>query len=101
MNWEDLIKSPDAAGTAGAILGWLSSPGGTLKMQLFNLLAGIGCAVFLAPYLAEKAGLSSKPGLLAFSFVVGLVGLNILPKVTAAAKRSDWAALLPTRKEKP
>lgn len=100
MNWEDFARSPDAAGVAGAILGWLSAPGGTLKQQLFNVGAGLGCAVFLAPYMAERAGIVSKAGLMAFSFVVGLVGMNLLPKLSSAVRGLDWAAIL-SRKGNP
>lgn len=100
MSWEDVVKSPDAAGVAGALLGWLSAPGGTLRAQLFNVGAGLACAVFLAPYMAERAGIESKSGLMAFSFVVGLVGMNLLPKLTAAARSLDWAAIL-SRKGNP
>ncbi len=101
MNWEDFIKTPDVAGAAGAVLGWLSAPGGTMREQAFNICAGLSCAVFIAPYIAERAGLESKAGQLAFSFIVGLVGLNIIPKLTAAAKRADWASLLPQKGRKP
>ena len=94
MNWEDFLKSPDIAGTAGAVLGCLSAPGGTLREQAFNLLAGLCCAVFLAPYMAERAGLESKAGLMAFSFVLGLAGLNVLPKITKAIKNIDWSSIL-------
>jgi len=100
MSWEDLVKSPDAAGVTGAILGWLSAPGGTLREQLFNVGAGLGAAIFMAPYLAERAGLESQAGRMAFAFIVGLVGMNIVPKLLAAAKRADWASLLP-KKGKP
>ena len=48
MNWDDMLHSPDAAGVMGAILGWLSAPGGTLRAQLFNVGAGLGAAIFLA-----------------------------------------------------
>jgi hypothetical protein len=101
MSIEDIVKSPDAAGVAGAILGWLSAPGGTLREQLFNILAGLCCAVFLAPWMAERAGIGSQSGRMAFAFIVGLVGMNILPKLIGAAKRTDWAALLPVKKGKP
>lgn len=94
MSWDELVKSPDAAGVAGAILGWLSAPGGTLRMQLFNVGAGLGAAIFLAPYLAERAGIESQSGRMAFAFIVGLVGMNLLPKLTTAAKSLDWAAIL-------
>lgn len=100
MSWEEMVKSPDAAGVAGALLGWLSAPGGTLRLQLFNVGAGLACAVFLAPYMAERAGIASKSGLMAFSFVVGLVGMNLLPKLTSAVRGLDWAAIL-SRKGNP
>lgn len=98
MSWEDIVKTPDVAGAAGAILGWLSAPGGTLRMQLFNLGAGVCCALFIAPYVAERAGMTSQPSQMAFAFVVGLIGMNILPKLTVAAKKTDWLArFLPTK----
>ena len=90
MNWEEFLKSPDVAGTAGAILGWLSTPGGTVKQQLFNFGAGVCCALFVAPYVAERAGMESQAARMAFAFVVGLIGMNILPKLTTAAKKVDW-----------
>jgi hypothetical protein len=101
VNIEEILKSPDVAGTAGAILGWLSAPGGTLREQLFNVGAGFGAAFFLAPYMAERAGLESRASQMAFAFVVGLVGMNVLPKLISAAKRADWSALLPAKKGKP
>lgn len=98
MSWEDIVKTPDVAGAVGAILGWLSAPGGTLRMQSVNLIAGLGCAVFIAPFVSERAGMESHAAQMAFSFVVGLVGLNIIPKLTAAAKRVDWLSrFLPTK----
>ena len=97
MSWDELVKSPDAAGVAGAILGWLSAPGGTLRMQLFNVGAGLGCAIFLAPFLAERAGIQSQSGRMAFAFIVGLVGMNLLPKLSNAVRALDWAAILSRR----
>ena len=98
MSWEEIVKTPDVAGAAGAVLGWLSAPGGTWQTQLFNLGAGVSCALFVAPYVAERAGMESQPSRMAFAFVVGLVGMNILPKLTTAAKKADWLArFLPTK----
>lgn len=99
MNWDELVHSPDAAGVVGAILGWLSAPGGTMREQLFNVGAGLGAAIFLAPYFAERAGIQSQAGRMAFAFIVGLVGMNLLPKLSSAARSLDWAALL--RRGKP
>ena len=72
MAWDEIVKSPDAAGVAGALLGWLSAPGGNLRAQLFNVGAGLGAAIFLAPFLAERAGIESQAGRMAFAFIVGL-----------------------------
>ncbi len=98
MSWEEFVKTPDVAGTVGAILGWLSAPGGTVKEQLFNLISGLACAFFVAPYLAERVDMQSQAAQMAFSFAVGLVGMNILPKLTAAAKDADWLARFLTKK---
>lgn len=100
MNWDDMLHSPDAAGVVGAILGWLSVPGGTMRAQLFNVGAGLGAAIFLAPFLAERAGIESQAGRMAFAFIVGLVGMNLLPKLSSAARGLDWAAIL-SRKGNP
>lgn len=98
MNWEEFLKSPDVAGTTGAVLGWLSTPGAGWRMQLFNLMAGVGCAFFVAPYVAERAGMESQASKMAFAFVVGLIGMNIVPKLSSAAKKTDWLArFLPTK----
>lgn len=97
MNWEDFFKTPDFAGAAGAFLGFLNSPGETRLKQAFNLGAGFGCAVYLAPYLAERFTMESQTGRTAFSFVVGLVGMNIVPKVIDWAKASKLLALLNKR----
>ena len=90
MSWEEFVKTPDVAGTVGALLGFLSAPGGTHRQQMFNLVAGLGCALFIAPYVAERAGMESQASRMAFAFIVGLIGMNILPKLTNAAKKADW-----------
>jgi len=92
MSWEEFVKTPDVAGSVGAVLGFLSAPGGTRREQAFNLIAGLGCALFIAPYVAERAGMETQASRMAFAFVVGLIGMNILPKLTIAAKRTDWLA---------
>lgn len=98
MSWEDFVKTPDVAGTVGAVLGFLSAPGGTRREQAFNLISGFGCAIFVAPYLAERVDMQSPAALMAFSFAVGLVGMNILPKLTSAAKDADWLSRFLTKK---
>jgi hypothetical protein len=94
MSWEDIVKTPDVAGTVGAVLGWLSAPGKTLKDQAFNLGAGLAAAMYLAPFLAERFGWESPTGRIAFAFLVGLGGMNLLAKVISAFKAFDWSALL-------
>lgn len=98
MSWEDIVKTPDIAGAVGAVLGFLSAPGGTRREQVFNLMAGLGCAVFVAPYLAERVDMQSHAAKMAFAFVIGLIGLNIIPKLTSAAKKTDWLSrFLPSK----
>ena len=67
-------------------------------MQLFNIGAGLGAAVFLAPFLAERAGIESQAGQMAFAFIVGLVGMNLLPKLSNAIKQGEWRELMPWKK---
>lgn len=89
MNLDDFSR-PEAAGTLGAILGALNAPGANLREQVYNLLAGIGAAVYLAPYVAEKFALVSPHGKMALAFLAGLVGMNIVAKLIAGAARFDW-----------
>jgi hypothetical protein len=100
--WEEVVKTPDAAGTVGAVLGFLSAPGGTRRQQIANLAAGVGCALFVAPFVAERAGMQSQPSQMAFAFIIGLIGMNIVPKLLLAAERVDWLArFLPSKGGKP
>jgi len=99
MNWWDdnvtpILMQPASAGVAGAILGALNAPGLTIREQFFNLFAGVGAAIYLAPFLAERANINSAHGQLAFAFVVGLLGMNLLSKIIAAGRRADWAVLI-------
>ena len=96
--WDDnitpILMQPASAGVAGAVLGALNAPGLTLREQFFNLLAGVASAIYLAPFLAERADIRSDHGQLAFAFVVGLLGMNLLAKLIAAGRKFDWDALV-------
>lgn len=99
MTWWDeniapILMQPASAGVTGAILGALNAPGLTIREQFFNLFAGVGAAIYLAPFLAEEANIQSGHGQLAFAFVVGLLGMNLLAKIIAAGRRADWSMLI-------
>ena len=99
MNWWDdnmtphLVR-PEVAGTAGAILGWLKAPGETVRMQAFNLLAGIAAAVYVAPYVTEQLGVTSQAGKFFAAFILGLIGMNLLSKAIELGKNADLLAIL-------
>lgn len=99
MNFDDLNR-PEAAGTLGAILGALNAPGSSLREQAYNLLAGIGSAIYLAPYIAEQFSVSAHSGRMALAFLAGLIGMNVVAKLISGASRYDWFSLLPMKKGK-
>lgn len=91
MSWWDeyvvpTIARPEVPATLGAILGWLGAPGTTVRQQAFNFLAGIGSAIYVAPYLAETLGITSQAGTAFFVFVMGMLGMNLLAKTIDHAK---------------
>ncbi len=95
MAWfDDHLMRPESAGLLGAALGWLNAPGGSWRVQAFNLLGGLGAAVYVAPWLAEAASIKSASGQLAFAFLLGLVGMNVLAKLIAAAKKISREEIL-------
>lgn len=92
--WDDILMQPESAGTLGAILGALNAPGLTLRDQAFNLLGGLGAAIYLAPWMAERADITSSHGRLAFAFLFGLIGMNLLAKLITTARQIDWSGIL-------
>lgn len=96
MNWDDLTK-PETAGTLGAILGALNAPGKSIREQAYNLFAGIGCAVYIAPYIAEAFNVGSPHAKMALAFVCGLVGMNVVAKLISSASQFDWLSLFTKR----
>lgn len=88
MAWfDDNLMRPESAGLLGAALGWLNAPGGNWRVQAFNLLGGLGAATYVAPWLAEAASIKAQSGQLAFAFLLGLVGMNVMAKIIMATKQ--------------
>ena len=79
------LYQPEIAGTVGAILAFMRAPGETSLIKAFNLLAGIACAIYGLPLAINQLGIESQAGSIAFSFILGLVGMNLV------AKTIDWA----------
>ena len=97
MNWWDdnvtpVVMRPEFAGAVGALLGMLSAPGATLKQQAFNLLSGLAFAVFCAPLVAQWIGIKSESAVIGFSFLCGLIGMNLIAKLLIWNSSFDWGA---------
>ena len=92
MKWADdiapLIARPETAGTVGSILAFIRAPGESLPAKAFNLLSGIATAIFVFPYALEMSGITSQAGAIAFSFILGLISMNLV------AKTIDWGSKL-------
>jgi disulfide bond formation protein DsbB len=101
-------RIPIVAGIAGAVVALLVGES-TLSVRhaIAALAAGTSVAVFLAPWTAEMAGITSPNTIAACAFFSGLTGLQIAklllqygPRaaVTAAAARLGWR--LPTDEQR-
>lgn len=87
MPWYTEYLKPEAAGMAGALLGFLHAPGSTWRERAFNLTAGVGASIYLAPWISESLiGVTSTKGHLAVAFFTGLVGMNLLSKIIEQAR---------------
>lgn len=81
MAWfDDNILRPEVAGLSGAVVGVLNAPGRSWRERIFNLIAGISVAWFVAPWFSELVAYKAKNGQMAVAFVVGLVGMNLVAK---------------------
>lgn len=84
------LLRPESAGLVGAVLAFLRAPGATVTQKAFNLLSGVAMAVFVGPWLAEQVHITSRAGLIAFAFVLGLVGMNLVAKLIDRVSSMTW-----------
>ena len=84
--WDELTTRYEIAGAVGSVLGWLVAPGGTLKQQAFSLLAGLACALWVAPFLIDANQVTSQNGKFFVVFLTGSLGANLLAKTIAATE---------------
>lgn len=92
MSWfDENILRPETAGVAGALLGLFNAPGADLRERAFNLLAGVGAATFLGPWITDLIGVHSKNSSMALAFTVGLVGMNLVSKLIDQARTMTFA----------
>ena len=89
MAWIDdrlseYVQSPAVAGAVGSLISLRWMPGTSWASKFVSLLVGCSVAIFLAPYLVEVVGVTSKSGAAAFAFLSGFLGLM------AMGKGWDW-----------
>lgn len=99
--FDESVLRPEVAGLVGGVLGLFNAPGANWRERMFNLVAGVSAAWFLAPALADYLDIDSKNGQMASSFVVGLVGMNLLAKAIAYVRRTPIAQLINLRAPPP
>ena len=90
----DNVIRPEVSGIAGAFLGLLNTPGATLRERVFNFLAGVSCAAFLAPSLDQYYNITSKSQTTAIAFVVGLLGMNLVAKAIDYLRQTSVSDLI-------
>ena len=90
---ENLIR-PEVSGAAGATLGLLNAPGTTLRERVFNFMAGVCCAAFLAPVIDQYYNITSKSQTTAIAFVVGLLGMNLVAKAIDYLRQTSVSDLI-------
>jgi hypothetical protein len=92
--FDENVLRPEVAGLVGGVLGLFNTPGDSLREKAFNLGAGVSAAWFLAPALEDYLEVSTKNGQMAIAFVVGLIGMNLLAKAIAYARKTGLFDLL-------
>lgn len=100
MTWfDDSVLRPEVAGPVGALVGLFHTPGKSLRERAFNMVAGLGAAWFLAPWLTSYLSIDAKNGQMAVAFMVGLVGMNLLSKSIEYVKTTSLKRLFNLRAE--
>lgn len=94
---DDIYKAattPEAAGVLGSLISLRWTPGDTWFLRLTGFAGGIGFAMFIAPLLIEYMEIKSQKGPLAFAFIGGLIGMNLLVKTVEFIRDIDSQSLM-------
>lgn len=98
MSWDDNLLKPEAAGSAGALIGFIKAiaDGKALRFidKIFQLLAGLALAWFIAPWVQDQWGVTQLRSQNALAFVVCFVGVNLLIKFSEWIQRTPFADLV-------
>lgn len=97
MTLEDLWKviiTPEGAGGVGAAISLRWVPGKTWLSRISAFGAGLAFALFVVPFLVDYLEIKSIKGIVAFAFVGGLTGMNVLAKVWEFARDVELQKLL-------
>lgn len=98
MSWPIVVwamSSPFVIGFAGAVVALKGAPGKTWGERIFNAGCGAALAGFLSAAIAEWLGLRTPEMKLAFAFVVGLFGMNMVHAINIWLRDLKLADVLP------
>jgi ACR3 family arsenite efflux pump ArsB len=83
---EKLMNSHFVVGALGALVGLKFAPGTTWRERAINVSAGMLCAGYFAPALAEWFHVASPGMQSALAFAVGMFGLSLAAAVAQALR---------------
>lgn len=89
-----LLVTPEGAGAIGSIVSLRWAPGDSILVRLTSVAGGMAFAIFVVPFLVEYMEIKSARAPLAFAFIGGLIGMNILSKAWLFAQSIDFRELL-------
>lgn len=97
MGWNEnvsaVVTDPNAAGVFGALLSLRWVPGPTWVARLFCFGCGIACAIYAAPALVDYLQVKAAWAPRLFSFLFGLLGMNLIAKSVEIIQHTDWVTV--------
>lgn len=83
MEFKDFPTSTVIAASFGALLAALRGGVYTYKQRLVSFITGFAAAIYLAPYLCERIGVTSDTGKNSIVFLVGYLAITVMPKISS------------------
>jgi hypothetical protein len=93
-------SEPTIAGIFGALLSLRWAPGPTWLERFFCFGCGIACAVYAAPALLGYMGVEAAWAPRLFSFLFGLLGMNLIAKTVDTIRSTDWVTVFTSIRSK-